>query len=70
MVVYRGNNEYTRCDSEKAIEKFQGMTIYDTPSLTWRTKVELENSKYLVPMRLLVEGKLLLECTSPTFTYY
>ena len=41
-------------------KRFWGMAIYDMSSLTWTTKVELENSKYLVPEVLygVIGGKL------------
>ena len=59
MVAYRGSNIDGRCDSNKELQKFQGMVIYDMSSLTWTTKVELENQKYLVPQVLyeIIGGK-------------
>ena len=52
MVAYRGSTLYNGCDSDKELKKFQGMAIYDMSSLTWTTKVELENQRYLVPQVL------------------
>ena len=39
--------------------RFQGMSIFDMSSLTWTTRVELENPKYLVPQVLydIIGGK-------------
>ena len=52
MVAYRGSNFENGCDNDAGLDKSQGMTIYDMSSLTWTTKVELENQKYLVPQVL------------------
>ena len=52
MVLYRGGvyvADNLTCDYEKSSKRFQGMAIYDMSSLTWTTKVELKNQKYLVP---------------------
>ena len=59
MVAYRGYNIHGRCDTDKGLKKFQGMAIYDMSSLTWTTKVELENQKYMVPQVLfdIIGGK-------------
>lgn len=54
MVSYRGYSG--TCDGKI---KSQGMMIFDMSSLTWTTKVELENQKYLVPKVLydIIGGK-------------
>ena len=52
MVAYRGNNVENRCDSDQGLKKYQGMAIYDMSSLTWTTKVQLENPEYLIPQVL------------------
>ena len=59
MVAYHGSNFENRCDNDPVLNKFQGMTIYDMSSLTWTTKVELENQKYFVPNVLhgIIGGK-------------
>ena len=59
MVAYRGDDFRNRCDNDPVLKKFQGMTIYDMSSLTWTTKIELENQKYLVPEALyrIIGGK-------------
>ena len=59
MVAYGGSNIENRCDNDPVLKKFQGMTIYDMSSLTWATKIELENQKYLVPEVLykIIGGK-------------
>ena len=71
MVLYRGwpyipdnydnldNPEAKVCDYGKDSKRFQGMQIYDMSSLTWTTKVELKNQKYLVPELLynIIGGK-------------
>ena len=58
MVAYGGLNLQYRC-TNSALNIFQGMTIYDMSSLTWTTKIELENQKYLVPEVLyrIIGGK-------------
>ena len=58
MVVYRGKSR-NGCDYEKNSKRFQGMAIYDMSSLTWTTKVELKNPKYLVPevLHAIIGGK-------------
>ena len=57
MVVYRGWPGRFRCDSK--MKKPHGMLIYDMSSLAWTTKVELGNSKYVVPETLygIIGGK-------------
>ena len=59
MVAYRGTTDSNTCDSDKELKKFQGIAIYDMSSLTWTTRVELENQKYLVPQVLfeIIGGK-------------
>ena len=59
MVVYRNNNGNNLCTSDKELGIYQGMVIYDMSSLTWTTKIELENQKYLVPPALyeIIGGK-------------
>ena len=58
MVIYRGVALDT-CDNDKDSKRFQGMRIYDMSSLTWTTKVELKNQKYLVPdiLHPIIGGK-------------
>ena len=57
-VIYRGFAPDI-CDNDKDSGKFQGMWIYDMSSLTWTTKVELKNQKYLVPevLHTIIGGK-------------
>ena len=50
MVSFGGSQFY--CNYNKGLKKFQDMAIFDMSSLTWTTKVELENPKYLVPQVL------------------
>ena len=59
MVAYRGLTESGICDSDPKSMRFQGMAIYDMSSLTWTTKVELEDQKYSVPQALyeIIGGK-------------
>ena len=59
MISYRGRQGTDSCDYDVILKKFQGMAIYDMSSLTWTTKVELENPKYLVPEVLygIIGGK-------------
>ena len=58
MVAYRGTTSNSKCVSDKALKKFQGMAIYDMSSLVWTTKVEL-NQEYSVPPVLseIIGGK-------------
>lgn len=58
MVSYWGYFDL-QCGDIPELQRFQGMVIYDMSSLTWTTKVELENQKYLVPQALydIIGGK-------------
>ena len=57
MVAYRGRS--SRCDSDRELQKYHGMAIYDMSSLTWVTKVEVGNQKYKIPEALygIIGGK-------------
>ena len=61
MVVVRGYyDKGDQCGGDNPESmRFQGMTIFDMSSLTWTTRVELEDPKYLVPQALydIIGGK-------------